>query len=115
MAEIIVGNYGQERDVNATTEEMQIFSELIFLISGAGQDIDPIELKKKSGSYVAACIGATDIMRFKFTDRAKWIQLPYSADDKDKRPINAPADINQYKREIMAHYHLALANKLLGY
>ena len=75
--EIKFSNYGQKRNINCTDGELKIF-EQICTLSGA----DDIVLERKSDSYVTASIGPTDVARFKYTDRAKWILLPYVQNDK---------------------------------
>lgn len=70
-------NYGQNRDVNATDEEVRIYDQLR-TISGA----ENLELVRRSDSYVTAAIGDTDVARFKYTARAKWIRFPYVNDNK---------------------------------
>ena len=70
-------NYGQNRDVNATDEEARIYEQLR-AISGA----EDLELVRRSDSYVTAAIGDTDVARFKYTARAKWIRFPYVNDNK---------------------------------
>ena len=68
--DIKFANYGQERDVNATDEELKIFEALR---EATGRDL---RLVRKSGSYVTATLGEWDLARFKFTQRAKWISFP---------------------------------------
>ena len=65
-------NYGQEREIDATPEEYEIF-EIIRSIS------DKVRLVRRTDKYVSASIGDTDVARFKYTSRAKWIQFPYTA------------------------------------
>lgn len=115
MENIKFTHYGEVRDLNATDEEKEIFLAICEIVSEAGQDPKLIEFCRKSDSYVTASIGPHDIARFKFTPRAKWVQLPYSADERGKRPIESPVDVRQWSQLVMAHYHLAYANKLLGY
>lgn len=72
-------NYGNTRELNCTDAELDIFGQLCTL-SGA----EDLRLERKSDSYVTASIGPTDVARFKFTDRAKWISLPYVQSGKIK-------------------------------
>lgn len=113
MVSIEFSNYGQVRETDATPEEKEIFLTICAIVSAAGQDPNEISLVRKSSGYVSAVIGQTDVARFKFTGRARWIMFPYSGTDKDKRAISAPEDVQQWPRDVLAHYHLALANKLL--
>ena len=68
--EIKFANYGQEREVNATDEELKMFD---VLKETTGLDL---RLTRKSDSYVTAMYGDWDLARFKFTPRAKWIAFP---------------------------------------
>ena len=72
MSEVQFANYGRFRDVDATPEEMEMFE----ILSSVCPDL---VLCRKSDSYVTAMLGETDVARFKFTQRAKWIQFPYTA------------------------------------
>lgn len=112
---ISFGHYGEEREVNATAGEIAIYENILGVISSAGQDTTPVRITRKSGNYVAAVIGPTDIARFKWSDRAKWIVLPYSANGKDKIYISDPAEVFEYDRIILGHYFLAYSHLLLGY
>lgn len=78
MDNLIFANFGQERDVNATVEELKIFE---MLKSVAGENLN---LTRKSDSYLTAMIGETDVARFKYTNRAKWILFPYTESEKIK-------------------------------
>lgn len=111
----IITNYGQERDFDATDEEHKIFANICMIVNRAGLDASPIRMTAKSNSYVSAVIGPSDVARFKFTPRAAWIQLPYAANERGKRPITDPDDVFAFEREILGQYHLALGNFLLGY
>lgn len=92
-----VVNYGQERDLNCTEEERQIYDNILTALSDAGLDTSCMELVRKSDNYVSACMrssnegyGLMDVARFKFTDRAKWIKAGLAF---DKTPIGAPEDV----------------------
>lgn len=89
-------HYGEERTVNATDEEEQMFRIVCAMVDGHGWSPDQVRLVRKSDSYVAAAIGDYDIARFKFTDRAKWILFPYSQEKAPKNYIQLPDDIEQY-------------------
>ena len=68
--EIQFANYGQERDINATEEELKIFE---LLKEATGRDL---HLVRRSDSYVTAVFKGWDLARFKYTPRAKWIAFP---------------------------------------
>ena len=68
-------HYGEERDFDATDEEIEIFEELQDM-TALKQLPAPLELTAKSSSYLTATVGVWDLARFKYTDRAKWIMIP---------------------------------------
>lgn len=87
-------HYGEEREIDATDEELQIF-DIIKETTGC----DELELVRKSNNYVSAVIGLTDVARFKFTKKAKWIQLPYLL--KDKVKLLEPNDVYDLKEDLI--------------
>lgn len=94
-------HYGEERDVNPTDEEAEIF-DLIRSTTGR----DDIELVRKSNSYVSAVIGEWDIARFKYTDRAKWIMFPTVEAKAQKHYIDDPEEVYNFTdllTESLAH------------
>lgn len=103
MDGIRFANYGQLRDVDATDEELQMF-ELIKNIL----DAPDLELVRKADNYVTAVVGEWDLARFKYSKRAKWIELPiveYGKNRKKNR-IEDVEDVNQYAdklKESLSH------------
>ena len=94
-------HYGEERDVNPTDEEAEIF-DLIRSTTGR----DDIELVRKSNSYVSAVIGEWDLARFKYTDRAKWIMFPTVEAKAQKHYIDDPEEVYNFTdllTESLAH------------
>ena len=79
-------NYGQERERIATESEIRIF-EIIKELSGR----EDLRLVRKSDNYVTAAIGMTDVVRFKYTPKAKWLLFPYVYDDKIR--VESPEDV----------------------
>ena len=88
--EIQFANYGQEREVNATDEELKIFE---VLKETTGLDL---RLTRKSDSYVTAMYNDWDLARFKFTPRAKWIAFPIVEVGPVKHRITAVGDITEF-------------------
>ena len=82
--EIQFANYGQERDINATEEEIKIFE---LLKEATGRDL---HLVRRSDSYVTAVFKGWDFARFKFTPRAKWIAFPTAEVGPPKHRIANP-------------------------
>lgn len=83
-------HYGEEREVNAKDEELQIFEILKELV---GNDL---ELEAKSSSYVTAVFHEWDLARFKFTKRAKWIAFPTAEVGYPKHYIESPEDVRNF-------------------
>ena len=84
--DIKFANYGQQRDVNATDEELKIFETLK---EATGRDL---RLVRKSDSYVTAMLGEWDLARFKFTQRAKWVSFPTVEVGPPKHKITRPEE-----------------------
>lgn len=87
-------NYGQLRDVDATPEELEIY-ELLKEITGA----DDLDLVRKSDSYVTAVVDEFDVARFKYTNRAKWINFPPLEIGSTKNRIKAVDDIRDFEEK----------------
>ena len=79
-------NYGQERDIDATDDELKIFESLK---DAAGRDLS---LVRKSDSYVTAVLGEWDLARFKYTQRAKWVSFPIVQVGPPKHRITHPEE-----------------------
>lgn len=92
MKELQFANYGQMKDLNCTEDELVMY-DLLRSLTGASD----LEFVRRSDSYVTAAIGDTDVARFKFTPRAKWIMFPYQTNTKYK--IASPEDVNEYAQE----------------
>ena len=84
--DIRFANYGQERDVNATDEELKIFEALK---EATRRDL---RLVRKSDSYVTAVLGEWDLARFKYTQRAKWVAFPTAEVGPPKHKITHPEE-----------------------
>lgn len=84
--EIKFADYGQERGLNATAEEIRIF-ELIREATGR-----ELELVRRSDSYVTAVLGEWDLARFKYTQRAKWVSFPAAEAGAPKHKITTPEE-----------------------
>lgn len=84
--EINFANYGQDRELNATTQELELFEYLKAICSD-------LELCRKSDSYLTATIHDQDVARFKFTPRAMWIKFPNVTDE--KFTLSSPKDVEK--------------------
>lgn len=115
MYELKFADYGQLKDLDATDGELAVFDELLNLISVSGQDPSRITLVRKSRSYLTAQLGPTDVMRFKWSDKTHWIELPYDPAGRKKIPIDDPQDLRDHIRMILGHFFYATAHVYLGY
>ncbi len=87
---ITFGKYGQERDLIATVPELEIF-EIIKELSGE----EDMRLTRKSDEYLTAVIGEWDVVRIKYSPRAKWIFFPVLEQFKDRRFIESPDEVRE--------------------
>ena len=91
MTELRFADYGQLKELDCTDEEMIIY-DILRSVTGA----DDLECVRRTDKYVSAAIGETDVARFKFTARAKWIRFPYVG---DKMKLASPADVESLADE----------------
>lgn len=95
-----IAGVNEYADVNATDGEQAIFEFIKSLCPLA-------EFTRKASGYVSAVYGETDIARFKFTDKAKWVTFPYMANNK-KRYIEKIEDLDAFKEDIINSFDFAL-------
>ena len=88
---MIISNYGQERDINATDGEIKIFETLT-----AATGLNDLRMVRKSDNYVSAVLGDWDFARFKYTDRAKWIMFPTAEAGSRKHKIAHPDEVTSF-------------------
>ena len=91
-----LAHYGEEREVDATDEEKQMFYLLQDMLKARGYDPDQLDLVRKSDNYVAAAIGSSDLARFKFSDRAAWVVFPSAEVGAVKHYIGSVSDLEQF-------------------
>lgn len=100
-------HYGDQRDVDATDGEVEIFETIRSLLEDMGYDTGSLKLVRKSDSYVSACMksssdyGMMDLARIKFTDRAKWIKV---CPEFDRVDLKHAGDVEDLAEEIRAGY-----------
>lgn len=93
---ISFAHYGEERDVNATDEEKQMFSILQNMLKARGYDPDQLDLVRKSNNCVAAAIGPDDLARFKYTDKVSWVIFPAAEVGAVKHRISSVSDLETF-------------------
>lgn len=87
-------------DVNATGEDLYIYDHIKALCPSA-------ELVRMTDAYLTARAGEFDLVRFKYTDRAKWINIPLLDSGKVKRRFESLEDIKQFDADIINAYEIA--------
>ncbi len=105
MSNIDFANYGQQREVNATDGEKEIFRLIKEILADEGIDTSKFGLIRKSDNYVTAALlledpGQLDLARIKFSDRAKWIWTSYDG----KVKIHDPEDVREYADAFLNDY-----------
>lgn len=90
------GNYGQERDLICTEEERVMFD----WVSEHFPD-DDLRLVRVSDNYVSVKRGDWDIVRLKFTNRAKWLMFPSIESGTNKFPIDEPREIEDFFASVL--------------
>lgn len=94
-------HYGEERELNATPEELQIAEFVSGLFEGA-------ELVRVSPSYITVKKGDWDVIRIKYSDRARWVKIPIVDPGSTKRRLESVGDVEQFKDDILkALEHIA--------
>ena len=100
ISEIKFAHYGEPRGFVPTDEEQQMFD-----IIGELTQAEKLIFVKRAKNYVSASIGPTDVARFKFTKKAKWILLPYLWNE--KAYIEDPNDIRAFKDGLLESVEIA--------
>lgn len=88
---VILSNYGQERDLVCTEEERQIYNLIV-----AEYPSDDLRLVRVSDNYVTVKRGEWDLVRMKFTNRAKWVAFPTLEPRNAKHEIDRPDEIEDF-------------------
>lgn len=89
-------SYGQERDVDCEPEEQEMFDAVQKMFVDAGKEPDELKLVRKSDNYVTAKYGLSDIARFHWGKKAKWIFFPTKEQFKDRHKVLFPEDVLQF-------------------
>lgn len=87
---------GKERDLNCEPEENEIFNILCSMFEEIGRNPEQLDFVRLSDNYVSAKYGESDIARFHWGPRSKWIKFPIYDRPKDRRKITSPEDVRQY-------------------
>lgn len=93
--EVRVANYGQERELNCTEEEREIFRRVCEMFPE-----ETFRLVRVSPDYVTIRRGAWDIVRCKYTMRAKWLMFPTLEAKQVKHYIDGLQYVEDYEAAI---------------
>ena len=75
------------KELDANDDEMRIAEHFISAISAVNPDA-PVSLERRSENYLSLCLGDNDFLRFKYTERAKWLSIDTSfLDIEDDNPL----------------------------
>ena len=102
MSEIRFANYGQEREINATPEELQIADWIIREFPD-----ERLRLVRVSDAYVTVKRGSWDIVRLKYTKRAKWLMFPTLEAKQVKHYIESWDEVEDYEAAIADSIRIA--------
>jgi len=93
-------HYGDERPLNMTDGET-VIAEYI-------KSLCPVEIVRKSDDYITAVGLNTDVVRFKYTERAKWLLFPYIENKPVKHRFDSLEDLGQFDEQIKKSYEHAV-------
>ena len=99
---ITFANYGQEREINATPEELQIAEWILNEFPD-----DKLRLVRNSDAYVTVKRGSWDIVRLKYTKRAKWLTFPTLEAKQVKHYIDDPDEVEDFEATIKDSIEIA--------
>lgn len=84
---ITFAHYGEERELNLNDEEKLLVDNLFALLKD-DIDISKLKLTRKSDNYATIEVQGTeydyDLIRFKYTERARWISIFLNDADREK-------------------------------
>lgn len=96
-----------EKDLNANEKELFVAEHFISVIKAAKPDMK-VTLERRSENYLSLCVGENDFLRFKFTDRTKWISIDTTYLDLAEDDERFTAQKNKRQR----HWKAAIDNIL---
>lgn len=87
---------GKEKALECEPEEEEVFNILCSMFAEIGRNPEKLDFVRLSDNYVSAKYGESDIARFHWGPRSKWIKFPIYDRPKDRRKITSPEDVRQY-------------------
>ena len=101
---IVFSHYGEERDVNLKEEEKRAVKLIFDMLQDTEINSEKLEVVRKSDSYATIVIRGNawdfDLVRFKFTNRTKWIALSLSEADREAYKEHALFEAQKKKTQI---------------
>lgn len=101
-ASVSFGNYGQDRNLDCTEAERDIFNRIREIFPS-----EDLRLVRASDNYVTIKRGDWDIVRAKFTNRAKWLMFPTVEAKQVKHPIEDVTDCDAFSDLIRESLEMA--------
>ena len=95
------GHYGEERDLVCTEEERQIYDNICRFFDENELDKSPLRFVRVSDSYVTAKYADWDLVRMKYTTRAKWLVFPVADLRAEKHRVTSPDELFDYGEAIL--------------
>ena len=86
LSSVSVTMKDSKRDLECTEAESEIYENICEMLGA-----EDLQLVRKSNDYVTIAVNDIDAIRFKCTNRAKWIHCLYS--NEGKLPISRPDDV----------------------
>ena len=93
-------HYGEERDLNATPEELKICE----LIAEMLPSQEGTRVVRKSDDYITLMFGEWDLARVKYTPRAKWVNLSVVDKGNFKRRIADVSQVEEFREDVIRSY-----------
>ena len=109
MDNIKFADYGQERELNVTAGEIEIFNLIKKILEADGADTSRIKLVRKSKNYVTVIVSfedpcQLDLARIKYTNLSQWIWTSFDGkvqiDSVEDTNNLSEAFINDYRQHI---------------
>ena len=97
-------HYGENRPLNATDNELKVAE----LVLGMLPPSDDYDIVRKSNDYITVIKGEWDVVRIKFTEKARWVNIPGVDKGGTKRRIENVEDVERFRDELLKSYEYIL-------
>ena len=89
--ELKIANYGQEKELTANPEELELANWIVAYFPD-----DNLRIVQMTPEYLTVKRGDWDIVRIKYTERAKWLMFPTIEAKKKKHYIEDKFEVENY-------------------